>query len=98
MYQVHSLIFKCDLFPQYIFGEFSADEINQFFVTPRCYVEVRELGLDLSSKCNVNVHLWWWLVLQNMHAVPPLLVSMMDSTHLTDKKTPFFLSQISTKL
>uniref|UniRef100_A0A8C5HT67 Ubiquitin carboxyl-terminal hydrolase n=1 Tax=Gouania willdenowi TaxID=441366 RepID=A0A8C5HT67_GOUWI len=27
-------------FPQYIFGEFSLDEINQFFVTPRCYVEV----------------------------------------------------------
>uniref|UniRef100_A0A671XQY9 Ubiquitin carboxyl-terminal hydrolase n=1 Tax=Sparus aurata TaxID=8175 RepID=A0A671XQY9_SPAAU len=25
----------------YIFGEFSPDEINQFFVTPRCYVEVR---------------------------------------------------------
>ncbi|XP_024151101.1 ubiquitin carboxyl-terminal hydrolase 10 isoform X6 [Oryzias melastigma] len=25
---------------QYIFGEFSADEINQFFVTPRCYVEL----------------------------------------------------------
>uniref|UniRef100_A0A674EV06 Ubiquitin carboxyl-terminal hydrolase n=1 Tax=Salmo trutta TaxID=8032 RepID=A0A674EV06_SALTR len=24
---------------QYIFGEFSPDEINQFFVTPRCYVE-----------------------------------------------------------
>uniref|UniRef100_A0A8C8HVT0 Ubiquitin carboxyl-terminal hydrolase n=1 Tax=Oncorhynchus tshawytscha TaxID=74940 RepID=A0A8C8HVT0_ONCTS len=23
----------------YIFGEFSPDEINQFFVTPRCYVE-----------------------------------------------------------
>uniref|UniRef100_A0A665W817 Ubiquitin carboxyl-terminal hydrolase n=1 Tax=Echeneis naucrates TaxID=173247 RepID=A0A665W817_ECHNA len=30
-----------DFFPQYIFGEFSPDEINQFFVTPRCYVEVR---------------------------------------------------------
>uniref|UniRef100_A0A3B3B5U4 Ubiquitin carboxyl-terminal hydrolase n=1 Tax=Oryzias melastigma TaxID=30732 RepID=A0A3B3B5U4_ORYME len=27
-------------FLQYIFGEFSADEINQFFVTPRCYVEL----------------------------------------------------------
>uniref|UniRef100_A0A8C5HT84 Ubiquitin carboxyl-terminal hydrolase n=1 Tax=Gouania willdenowi TaxID=441366 RepID=A0A8C5HT84_GOUWI len=27
-------------FPQYIFGEFSLDEINQFFVTPRCYVEL----------------------------------------------------------
>uniref|UniRef100_A0A8C2Q600 ubiquitinyl hydrolase 1 n=2 Tax=Cyprinus carpio TaxID=7962 RepID=A0A8C2Q600_CYPCA len=27
-------------FPQYIFGEFSPDEFNQFFVTPRCYVEV----------------------------------------------------------
>ncbi|KAM4630855.1 ubiquitin carboxyl-terminal hydrolase 10 isoform 2-T2 [Polymixia lowei] len=25
---------------QYIFGEFSPDEINQFFVTPRCYVEL----------------------------------------------------------
>uniref|UniRef100_A0A3Q1HBY2 Ubiquitin carboxyl-terminal hydrolase n=1 Tax=Anabas testudineus TaxID=64144 RepID=A0A3Q1HBY2_ANATE len=29
-----------DFFPQYIFGEFSPDEINQFFVTPRCYVEL----------------------------------------------------------
>uniref|UniRef100_A0A672HCG6 Ubiquitin carboxyl-terminal hydrolase n=1 Tax=Salarias fasciatus TaxID=181472 RepID=A0A672HCG6_SALFA len=28
-----------DFSPQYIFGEFSPDEINQFFVTPRCYVE-----------------------------------------------------------
>uniref|UniRef100_A0A8D3DMW4 Ubiquitin carboxyl-terminal hydrolase n=1 Tax=Scophthalmus maximus TaxID=52904 RepID=A0A8D3DMW4_SCOMX len=26
----------------YIFGEFSPDEINQFFVTPRCYVEVNK--------------------------------------------------------
>lgn len=26
---------------QYIFGEFSPDEFNQFFVTPRCSVEVR---------------------------------------------------------
>uniref|UniRef100_A0A8D3BUH8 Ubiquitin carboxyl-terminal hydrolase n=1 Tax=Scophthalmus maximus TaxID=52904 RepID=A0A8D3BUH8_SCOMX len=26
--------------PTYIFGEFSPDEINQFFVTPRCYVEL----------------------------------------------------------
>uniref|UniRef100_A0AAX7UU70 Ubiquitin carboxyl-terminal hydrolase n=1 Tax=Astatotilapia calliptera TaxID=8154 RepID=A0AAX7UU70_ASTCA len=39
------------LFPQYIFGEFSPDEINQFFVTPRCYVEVKdyqhiEFGVD----------------------------------------------------
>uniref|UniRef100_A0A665W7X0 Ubiquitin carboxyl-terminal hydrolase n=1 Tax=Echeneis naucrates TaxID=173247 RepID=A0A665W7X0_ECHNA len=25
---------------EYIFGEFSPDEINQFFVTPRCYVEL----------------------------------------------------------
>ncbi|XP_050970696.1 ubiquitin carboxyl-terminal hydrolase 10 isoform X1 [Labeo rohita] len=25
---------------QYIFGEFSPDEFNQFFVTPRCYVEL----------------------------------------------------------
>lgn len=25
---------------QYIFGEFSPDEFNQFFVTPRCFVEV----------------------------------------------------------
>uniref|UniRef100_A0A4W5Q091 Ubiquitin carboxyl-terminal hydrolase n=1 Tax=Hucho hucho TaxID=62062 RepID=A0A4W5Q091_9TELE len=25
---------------RYIFGEFSPDEINQFFVTPRCYVEL----------------------------------------------------------
>uniref|UniRef100_A0A672HBU5 Ubiquitin carboxyl-terminal hydrolase n=1 Tax=Salarias fasciatus TaxID=181472 RepID=A0A672HBU5_SALFA len=29
-----------DFSPQYIFGEFSPDEINQFFVTPRCYVEL----------------------------------------------------------
>lgn len=31
---------------QYIFGEFSPDEINQFFVTPRCYVEVRQWVLN----------------------------------------------------
>jgi hypothetical protein len=31
---------------QYIFGEFSPDEINQFFVTPRCYVEVRQRVLN----------------------------------------------------
>ncbi|KAK0147663.1 Ubiquitin carboxyl-terminal hydrolase 10 [Merluccius polli] len=32
----------CNVFfsSQYIFGEFSPDEINQFFVTPRCYVEL----------------------------------------------------------
>uniref|UniRef100_A0A673CDJ8 Ubiquitin carboxyl-terminal hydrolase n=1 Tax=Sphaeramia orbicularis TaxID=375764 RepID=A0A673CDJ8_9TELE len=30
-----------NFFPQYIFGEFSPDEINQFFLTPRCYVELR---------------------------------------------------------
>uniref|UniRef100_A0A673C9T2 Ubiquitin carboxyl-terminal hydrolase n=1 Tax=Sphaeramia orbicularis TaxID=375764 RepID=A0A673C9T2_9TELE len=29
-----------NFFPQYIFGEFSPDEINQFFLTPRCYVEL----------------------------------------------------------
>uniref|UniRef100_A0A3P9QJG3 Uncharacterized protein n=1 Tax=Poecilia reticulata TaxID=8081 RepID=A0A3P9QJG3_POERE len=28
----------------YIFGEFSPDEINQFFVTPRFYVEVSKTG------------------------------------------------------
>uniref|UniRef100_A0AAY5F5C2 Ubiquitin carboxyl-terminal hydrolase n=1 Tax=Electrophorus electricus TaxID=8005 RepID=A0AAY5F5C2_ELEEL len=28
------------LFSQYIFGEFSPDEFNQFFLTPRCYVEL----------------------------------------------------------
>lgn len=38
---VCELIVSIDFFPQYIFGEFSPDEINQFFVTPRCYVEVR---------------------------------------------------------
>uniref|UniRef100_A0A8C0H3D1 Uncharacterized protein n=1 Tax=Chelonoidis abingdonii TaxID=106734 RepID=A0A8C0H3D1_CHEAB len=27
----------------YIFGEFSPDEFNQFFVTPRCSVEVRTM-------------------------------------------------------
>uniref|UniRef100_A0A3Q3NH24 Ubiquitin carboxyl-terminal hydrolase n=1 Tax=Mastacembelus armatus TaxID=205130 RepID=A0A3Q3NH24_9TELE len=30
----------------YIFGEFSPDEINQFFVTPRCYVEHIAFGVD----------------------------------------------------
>uniref|UniRef100_A0A674DXW2 Ubiquitin carboxyl-terminal hydrolase n=1 Tax=Salmo trutta TaxID=8032 RepID=A0A674DXW2_SALTR len=29
---------------QYIFGEFSPDEINQFFVTPRCYVELTDIS------------------------------------------------------
>uniref|UniRef100_A0A8C7L6M6 Ubiquitin carboxyl-terminal hydrolase n=1 Tax=Oncorhynchus kisutch TaxID=8019 RepID=A0A8C7L6M6_ONCKI len=28
----------------YIFGEFSPDEINQFFVTPRCYVELTDIS------------------------------------------------------
>lgn len=36
-------VLKRALCPQYFFGEFSADEINQFFVTPRGYVEVRQL-------------------------------------------------------
>uniref|UniRef100_A0A672HC56 Ubiquitin carboxyl-terminal hydrolase n=1 Tax=Salarias fasciatus TaxID=181472 RepID=A0A672HC56_SALFA len=36
-----------DFSPQYIFGEFSPDEINQFFVTPRCYVEL------LHSRCTL---------------------------------------------
>uniref|UniRef100_A0A673MMY3 Ubiquitin carboxyl-terminal hydrolase n=1 Tax=Sinocyclocheilus rhinocerous TaxID=307959 RepID=A0A673MMY3_9TELE len=38
-----------DFFSQYIFGEFSPDEFNQFFVTPRCYVEDYqhiEFGVD----------------------------------------------------
>uniref|UniRef100_A0AAQ4QHK6 Ubiquitin carboxyl-terminal hydrolase n=1 Tax=Gasterosteus aculeatus aculeatus TaxID=481459 RepID=A0AAQ4QHK6_GASAC len=30
---------------KYIFGEFSPDEINQFFLTPRCYVE--SMGLQV---------------------------------------------------
>ncbi|KAL4630274.1 ubiquitin carboxyl-terminal hydrolase 10-like isoform X2, partial [Arapaima gigas] len=40
---------------QYIFGEFSADEFNQFFVTPRCYVEVKTLYY------NVLQHFFWYL-------------------------------------
>lgn len=28
---------------QYIFGDFSPDEFNQFFVTPRSSVEVRKI-------------------------------------------------------
>uniref|UniRef100_A0A3B4V0A7 Ubiquitin carboxyl-terminal hydrolase n=1 Tax=Seriola dumerili TaxID=41447 RepID=A0A3B4V0A7_SERDU len=36
-----------DFFPQYIFGEFSPDEINQFFVTPRSEDYQRiEFGVD----------------------------------------------------
>lgn len=34
---------------QYIFGDFSPDEFNQFFVTPRSSVEVRQNAL--LSKC-----------------------------------------------
>uniref|UniRef100_A0A8C8M4T9 Ubiquitin carboxyl-terminal hydrolase n=1 Tax=Oncorhynchus tshawytscha TaxID=74940 RepID=A0A8C8M4T9_ONCTS len=30
----------------YIFGEFSPDEINQFFVTPRCYVELTDISFS----------------------------------------------------
>lgn len=44
---VHGLTFERDLCPQYFFGEFSADEINQFFVTPRGYVEVRQLEVEV---------------------------------------------------
>lgn len=98
VYQMHSLIFKCDLFPQYIFGEFSADEINQFFVTPRCYVEVRELRLDLSSKCNVNVHLWW-VACASEDARCSSTAGQHDGQYsLHRQKIPFILSQISTKL
>uniref|UniRef100_A0A4W5QDQ2 Ubiquitin carboxyl-terminal hydrolase n=1 Tax=Hucho hucho TaxID=62062 RepID=A0A4W5QDQ2_9TELE len=36
----NGLQYSCLKFIPYIFGEFSPDEINQFFVTPRCYVEL----------------------------------------------------------
>ena len=42
----------CDsffFFPQYIFGDFSPDEFNQFFVTPRASVEVRQNFVLLSA-------------------------------------------------
>ena len=41
----------CDsfFFPQYIFGDFSPDELNQFFVTPRASVEVRQNFILLST-------------------------------------------------
>uniref|UniRef100_A0A4W5LN67 Ubiquitin carboxyl-terminal hydrolase n=1 Tax=Hucho hucho TaxID=62062 RepID=A0A4W5LN67_9TELE len=44
---------------QYIFGEFSPDEINQFFVTPRCYVELPPFNdkvscVSQSSVCLVD--------------------------------------------
>uniref|UniRef100_A0A8C7X2J0 Ubiquitin carboxyl-terminal hydrolase n=1 Tax=Oryzias sinensis TaxID=183150 RepID=A0A8C7X2J0_9TELE len=45
--------FKMTIF-NYIFGEFSPDEINQFFVTPRCYVEVRTMT-DSGSYCTPAV-------------------------------------------
>uniref|UniRef100_A0A8C1RNY6 Ubiquitin carboxyl-terminal hydrolase n=1 Tax=Cyprinus carpio TaxID=7962 RepID=A0A8C1RNY6_CYPCA len=35
-----SVIKRCYTLANYIFGEFSPDEFNQFFVTPRCYVEL----------------------------------------------------------
>ncbi|KAG9352503.1 hypothetical protein JZ751_020917 [Albula glossodonta] len=34
---------------QYIFGEFSPDEFNQFFVTPRCHVELPPFNDKVSS-------------------------------------------------
>uniref|UniRef100_A0AAR2III2 Ubiquitin carboxyl-terminal hydrolase n=1 Tax=Pygocentrus nattereri TaxID=42514 RepID=A0AAR2III2_PYGNA len=37
----------------YIFGEFSPDEFNQFFVTPRCYVEVKLMSKIACAKCGV---------------------------------------------
>lgn len=38
---VHNMKINFLVLPQqYIFGEFSPDEFNQFFVTPRCFVEV----------------------------------------------------------
>uniref|UniRef100_A0AAZ3PRW3 Ubiquitin carboxyl-terminal hydrolase n=1 Tax=Oncorhynchus tshawytscha TaxID=74940 RepID=A0AAZ3PRW3_ONCTS len=44
---LHMLILKmpCNIYIYiYIFGEFSPDEINQFFVTPRCYVELTDIS------------------------------------------------------
>lgn len=35
-------VIKCSSCFQYIFGDFSPDEFNQFFVTPRSSVEVRK--------------------------------------------------------
>uniref|UniRef100_A0A8C2BJ29 Ubiquitin carboxyl-terminal hydrolase n=1 Tax=Cyprinus carpio TaxID=7962 RepID=A0A8C2BJ29_CYPCA len=35
-----SVLKRCYTLAKYIFGEFSPDEFNQFFVTPRCYVEL----------------------------------------------------------
>uniref|UniRef100_A0A4W4GWW9 Ubiquitin carboxyl-terminal hydrolase n=1 Tax=Electrophorus electricus TaxID=8005 RepID=A0A4W4GWW9_ELEEL len=42
------------LFSQYIFGEFSPDEFNQFFLTPRCYVELPPFN-DKSNKYSLFV-------------------------------------------
>lgn len=57
----YKLMVYIDFVPQYIFGEFSPDEINQFFVTPRCYVEVRS-GITTCfyiSKSLLHGWLWW---------------------------------------
>lgn len=48
--RARSNVVKRDLCPQYFFGEFSADEINQFFVTPRGYVEVRQLKVKVVTR------------------------------------------------
>lgn len=88
---VHSLTFKRGLCPQYFFGEFSADEINQFFVTPRGYVEVRQLkSLFFSTSredegCGCRVR-------QKMLR-PPLPVGTTGSTqcHIWTKLQMFFL-------
>lgn len=53
---------------QYIFGEFSPDEFNQFFVTPRCSVEVRST-LTFFYKVHINA--------------PSLCVYLKQSTTVT---------------
>ena len=51
--KLYNLCIVCDQsfsFFQYIFGDFSPDEFNQFFVTPRSSVEVRH-NFALLSTC-----------------------------------------------
>uniref|UniRef100_A0A674DWG8 Ubiquitin carboxyl-terminal hydrolase n=1 Tax=Salmo trutta TaxID=8032 RepID=A0A674DWG8_SALTR len=48
---------------QYIFGEFSPDEINQFFVTPRCYVELPPFNDKVSCVSQSSGKNVYWIAL-----------------------------------
>uniref|UniRef100_A0A8C4HL75 Ubiquitin carboxyl-terminal hydrolase n=1 Tax=Dicentrarchus labrax TaxID=13489 RepID=A0A8C4HL75_DICLA len=67
-----------DFFQQYIFGEFSPDEINQFFVTPRCYVEVRS-RITICFYINKSLSHWVAMLVQDYQRIEFGVDEVMDS-------------------